>query len=87
MKKRFVSVILKLEKHEYIITNVFRKGKGGRFMETLNNIVLTIQNYMSNYVLIIALLSAGLWFSLRLGFIQVRGFGDGMKRTFGGLFS
>ena len=87
MKKRFVSVILKLEKHEYIITNVFRKGKGGRFMETLNNIVLTIQNYMSNYVLIIALLSAGLWFSFRLGFIQVRGFGEGMKRTFGGLFS
>ncbi len=45
-------------------------------METLNNIVLTIQNYMSNYVLIIALLGAGLWFSFRLGFIQVRGFGE-----------
>ena len=56
-------------------------------METLNNIVLTIQNYMSNYVLIIALLGAGLWFSFRLGFIQVRGFGEGMRRTFGGLFS
>ncbi len=56
-------------------------------METLNNIVLTIQNYMSNYVLIIALLGAGLWFLFRLGFIQVRGFGEGMKRTFGGLFS
>ena len=56
-------------------------------METLNNIVLTIQNYMSNYVLIIALLGAGLCFSFRLGFIQVRGFGEGMRRTFGGLFS
>ena len=56
-------------------------------METLNNIVLTIQNYMSNYVLIIALLGAGLWFSFRLGFIQVRGFGESMRRTFGGLFS
>ena len=88
LKKRLISVILKLEKHEYIITNVFQKGKkGGRFMETLNNIVLTIQNYMSNYVLIIALLGAGLWFSFRLGFIQVRGFGEGMRRTFGGLFS
>ena len=64
-----------------------KEKKGGRFMETLNNIVLTIQNYMSNYVLIIALLGAGLWFSFRLGFIQVRGFGEGMKRTFGGLFS
>ena len=29
LKKRFISVILKLEKHEYIITNVFRKGKKG----------------------------------------------------------
>ena len=28
-------------------------------METLNNIVLTIQNYMSNYILVIALLGAG----------------------------
>lgn len=31
-------------------------------METLNNIVLTIQDYMSNIVLIIALLGAGIWF-------------------------
>ena len=31
-------------------------------METLNNIVLTIQKYMSNYILVIALLGAGLWF-------------------------
>ena len=64
-----------------------KRKKGGRFMETLNNIVLTIQNYMSNYILVIALLGAGLWFSIRLGFIQVRGFGESMRRTFGGLFS
>lgn len=38
-------------------------------METLNNIVLTIQNYMSNIVLIIALAAAGIWFSIRTGFI------------------
>ena len=56
-------------------------------METLNNIVLTIQNYMSNIVLIICLVGAGIWFSIRTGFIQVRGFKEGMKRTFGGLFS
>ena len=42
-------------------------------METLNNIVLTIQNYMSNYILVIALLGAGLWFSIRLGLSR---FGD-----------
>ena len=55
-------------------------------METLNNIVLTIQNYMSNIVLIIALAAAGIWFSIRTGFIQVRGFKRGIKQVFGGLF-
>ena len=55
-------------------------------METLNNIVLTIQDYMSNIVLIIALLGACIWFSFRLKFIQVRGFKRGIKQVFGGLF-
>ena len=56
-------------------------------MKTLNDLVLTIQHYLSDYVLIIALLGGGIWFTFKLGFIQVRGFGDGMRRTFGGLFS
>lgn len=56
-------------------------------METLNNIVLTIQHYLADYILIAALLGGGIWFSVRLGFIQVKGFGEGMRRTFGGLFS
>nr|WP_317282373.1 sodium:alanine symporter family protein [uncultured Sellimonas sp.] len=56
-------------------------------METLNNIVLTIQHYLADYILIIALLGAGIWFSICTRFIQVRGFGEGMRRTFGGLFS
>ncbi len=56
-------------------------------METLNNIVLTIQHYLADYILIVALLGGGIWFSVKLGFIQIRGFGEGMRRTFGGLFS
>lgn len=56
-------------------------------MDTLNNIVLTIQHYLADYILIIALLGGGIWFTVRLGFIQVRGFGEAMRRTFGGLFS
>lgn len=56
-------------------------------METLNNVVVMIQDKLSNIILIIALLSAGAWFSFRTGFIQVRGFKEGMRRTFGGLFS
>ncbi|MGN0422382.1 MAG: alanine/glycine:cation symporter family protein, partial [Lachnospiraceae bacterium] len=27
-----------------------------------------------------------IWFTVKLGFIQVKGFGEGMRRTFGGLF-
>lgn len=56
-------------------------------MKTLNDLVLTIQHYLADYVLIIALLGGGIWFTFKLGFIQVRGFGEGMRRTFGGLFS
>lgn len=56
-------------------------------MKTLNDLILTIQHYLSDYVLIIALLGGGIWFTFKLGFIQVRGFGEGMRRTFGGLFS
>ena len=60
--------------------------RGSIVVETLNNIVLTIQHYLSDYILIIALLFGGLWFTLRLGFVQIRGFGEGMRRTFGGIF-
>lgn len=56
-------------------------------METLNNIVLTIQHYLADYILIVALVVAGVWFTIRTGFIQVRGFKRGMKQVFGGLFS
>ena len=52
-------------------------------MDTLNNIVLEIQHYLSDYILIVALGFGGIWFSFRTGFIQVRGFKEGMRRTFG----
>ena len=65
----------------YIIQIIY---KGGRVVETLNNIVLTIQHYLADYILIIALLGGGIWFTFRLGFIQIRGFGEGMRRTFPG---
>lgn len=53
---------------------------------TLNNFFSTIGSYLSNYILIVALLGGGIWFTVKLGFIQIRGFGEGMRRTFGGLF-
>lgn len=33
------------------------------------------------------MLGGGIWFSFQLRFIQLKGFGEGMRRTFGGLFS
>lgn len=56
-------------------------------VELLNDIVLKIQHYLSDYILIVALVVAGVWFTVRTGFIQVRGFKRGMKQVFGGLFS
>lgn len=56
-------------------------------MSTLNSIVLTVQHYLSDYILIVMLLGGGIWFTLRLHFIQVRGFGRGMHSMFSGLFS
>lgn len=51
--------------------------------EALLGIVTTINNYLSNYVLIILLLGMGLWFSIRTKFVQFRCFGEGWRRLFG----
>lgn len=47
------------------------------------DIVVTINSYLSNYVLIILLIGMGLWFTIRTKFIQFRGFGEGWRRLFG----
>ena len=44
--------------------------------EALLNIVVTINSYLSNYVLIILLIGAGLYFTIRTRFVQIRCFGD-----------
>ena len=56
-------------------------------MKGLNDIILSVNNFLSSYILVVALVLGGIWFSINLGFVQVRGFGEGMKRTFGGLFN
>jgi amino acid carrier protein len=55
-------------------------------LDALNNVVMAMQHYLSDYILIAALLGGGIWFSISLGFIQIKGFGEGMRRTFGGMF-
>ena len=51
----------------------------------LLSIVQTINSYLSDYVLIILLIGVGLWYTIKTGFVQVRYFGYGMKKTFGDL--
>ena len=48
-------------------------------------IVARINEYLSNYILVFLLIGVGLWYSIRTRFVQVRCFGEGMKKTFGNL--
>ena len=54
-------------------------------MDVLQNIVDTVNTYLSDYILLILLVGVGLYFSIRTRFIQVRCFGEGIKRVFGGI--
>lgn len=49
------------------------------------SIVSTINTYLSDYVLVILLISVGLWYTVKTKFIQVRYLGKGLKEIFGGL--
>ena len=46
-------------------------------------IVSKINEYLSNYILIFLLVGVGLWYSIKTHFVQVRCFGEGMKKFFG----
>ena len=53
------------------------------FFDKLNEIVTTINDYTADYILVILLIAVGLYFTIRTRFVQVRCFGEGMKRMFG----
>ena len=53
--------------------------------EQLLTIVQTINAYLSDYILIFLLIGVGLLFTIRTKFVQVRYFGEGMKKVFGNL--
>ena len=48
-------------------------------------IVVNINTYLSNYILVFLLVGVGLWYSVKTRFVQVRCFGEGMKKVFGNL--
>ena len=53
--------------------------------EWLYPIVYEINVTLSSYILVFLLIGVGLWYSIRTRFIQVRCFGEGMKKVFGNL--
>lgn len=56
-----------------------------KFLEWLYQAVVTVNSYLSDYILIVLLLSVGLFYTIRTRFVQVRCFGQGMKNVFGNL--
>ena len=51
----------------------------------LLDVVVKINTYLSNYILVFLLVAVGLWYSIKTHFVQVRCFGEGMKKVFGNL--
>ncbi|MBQ9995569.1 MAG: sodium:alanine symporter family protein, partial [Clostridia bacterium] len=54
-------------------------------MDALLKIVQTINMYLSDYILIILLIGIGLVYSVKTRFVQVRCFGEGMRKVFGNI--
>ena len=48
-------------------------------------VVVTINKYLSDYILIALLVGTGLFFTIKTKFVQVRCFGEGMKQVFGNM--
>ena len=48
-------------------------------------LVVKINGYLSNYVLVFLLVAVGLWYTIQTRFVQVRYLGAGLKKVFGSL--
>lgn len=55
------------------------------FQDAVLPFVQAANSYLADYILIILLIGVGLFFSIKTRFVQVRCFGEGMKKVFGNL--
>ena len=55
------------------------------FLDAALKAVQTINAYLSDYILIFLLVGIGIFYTIRTRFVQVRCFGEGMKKVFGGI--
>ena len=53
--------------------------------DSILSVVQAINAYLADYILIILLLGIGLFYTIKTRFVQVRCFGEGMKKVFGNL--
>ena len=53
--------------------------------EAILNIVAKANAYLSDYILIFLLVGVGLFFTIKTRFVQIRCFGEGMKKVFGNI--
>ena len=53
--------------------------------EVVLNIVAKANAYLSDYILIFLLVGVGLFFTVKTRFVQIRCFGEGMKKVFGNI--
>ena len=52
-------------------------------MDFLLKTVSLVNSYLSDYVLTFLLVGAGVYFSIRTKFVQIRCFGEGVRNAFG----
>lgn len=56
-----------------------------QFLAGVLKVVQTVNTYLTDYVLIILLVGVGILFTVKTRFVQVRCFGEGMKKVFGNI--
>ena len=54
-------------------------------MDALLKLVQTVNGYLTDYILIFLLVGTGLFFTIKTKFVQVRCFGEGMRKVFGNI--
>lgn len=62
---------------------VGQAAQAGDFGLVVENFVTLMNTLLWDYALLFLLVATGIFFTVRLGFIQVRKFGEGMRRLFG----
>lgn len=55
------------------------------FLDQLNEVVLTLTDFLSGKLLVVLLVGTGLWFTIRLGGVQFTQFGRAFKSVFGNI--